>query len=150
MRENTFKEAVESTPEVKNCYQAGLKALGKYSNKIQVKDNGKCDGSLDIDKCTMVKYPQAPRWDYAIGYDGKVVFVEVHSANTSEVSKMFDKLDWLKWWLTNNAPAINKLKKFNPAFVWIQSNGFAILKHSAQYRRVAQINLLPVNKLNLL
>lgn len=149
MKENKFKEAIESTSEVRNCYQVGLKALGKYSHKIQVKDNGKCDGSLDIDTCTKAKYPNAPRWDHAIGYDGKVVFVEVHSANTAEVSKMFDKLEWLKWWLLNNAPAINKLKKFNPAFVWIQSNGFAILRHSAQYRMAAQRNLLPISKLNL-
>jgi hypothetical protein len=32
---NLFKTAVENTPDIANCYQSGLHALGKYSKKIE-------------------------------------------------------------------------------------------------------------------
>lgn len=57
----TFKEAVKATEEIKNCYQNGLKALGNYSNKIQMGDTKKCEGSVEIDKCVETKYPQDNR-----------------------------------------------------------------------------------------
>lgn len=139
---------MSDTPEVASCYQAGLKALGKYSQKVAPANLSKCEGSLDIDACTLAIYPTQNRWDYALSYDSKVYFVEVHSAETGEVSTVLRKLQWLKDWLSQKAPEINKLKADAPYF-WIQSGRFSILKNSAQAKQIAQSGIRPIPKLSL-
>lgn len=145
---NRFKSAVESTPDVANGYRSGLSAMGPHTSKISVASTLLIEGSVDIDTCTTAKYPNSNRWDYVFAYDGRAYFVEVHSANTSEVRTVLNKLQWLKDWLNNNATEINKLKAKNP-FYWIQSKGFAIPKTSPQYRAASNAGIKPVAKLNL-
>ena len=144
----TFKEAVEATPDIANCYQSGLKGLGAYSNKIELTDNRECSGSIDIDACTTTLYPRLNRWDYALCYESKVYFVEVHSANTGEISTVLRKFQWLKDWLNEHAPEINKLKAPKP-YYWVQTSGFNIPKQSPQYRQVVKAGLRPIAKLVL-
>ena len=144
-----FKLAVEATPDVSTGYRAGLTALGAYSNRIEVSDTTKLQGSLDIDLCTTAKYPNENRWDYAFAYNEQVFFVEVHSANTSEVKTMLKKLQWLKDWLHLKAPEINKLKAKSDAFIWIQSKDFQIPKGMPQYRLAKTNGILPLRKLEL-
>lgn len=146
-KSNPFKNAVESTPEINNGYKVGLKALGNDSNKVQLGDTSKCSGSVDIDACTQAIYPQDNRWDFALGYNNKAYFVEVHGAFTGEVSVVLKKLAWLKNWLISKAPELNKLKAKEQTFVWIQSNGNHILKNSPQNRLLAQNGLIPVARL---
>jgi hypothetical protein len=146
--DNTFQTAVLATPEVANCFQAGLQALGKYSQKVIPANVSKCEGSVDIDACTRAIYPTENRWDYALSYDSKVYFVEVHSAETGEVSTVLRKLQWLKDWLNRKAPEINKLKADAPYF-WIQSGRFSILKNSSQAKQIAQSGIRPIPRLNL-
>jgi hypothetical protein len=148
---NHFKSAVEKTPDVSNAYCIGLQAFKKVEKqKIDLGDPPRCEGSIDIDTATRKKYPQANRWDYCFSYKGEVFFVEVHSANTGEVSTVLRKLQWLRNWLNNEAPLINALKATSvPAFYWIQSSSFNILPNSAQYRQAVQANLKPVGKLSL-
>jgi hypothetical protein len=143
-----FKQAVENTNDIKYSYQVGLKGLGANSAKIKLTDNRKCEGSVDIDTSTLQKYPQANRWDYLFSYEGKVYFVEVHSAKTDDVSVVLKKLNWLKEWLNTEAPEIKKLKANQPYF-WIQSNKFDIPKTSKQYRIIAQNGLKPIRILSL-
>ena len=147
---NKFKEAVENTPDVAKAYEPGLQALGANRNKIELADTRQCGGSIDIDGATTAIYPQQNRWDYCFSYKGEVYFVEVHSANTGEVSTVLRKLQWLKDWLHNHAPDINALKAASQQpFYWIQSNGFHILPNSAQYRQAIQSKLKPIAKLVL-
>jgi hypothetical protein len=146
---NLFKIAVENTPDVANCYQSGLQALGKYSKKIELAEPTLCSGSVEIDECTKAKYPNDPRWDYALCYNSEVFFVEVHTANTSEVNAVLNKLQWLKDWLNAEAPEINKLKAKNQPYFWVQSNDFHIPKTSSQYRLVIQKGIKPIAKLSL-
>lgn len=146
----TFKQAVEATPDVATSFRTGLTALATYSSKVSVSDTNQLQGSIDIDTATTAKYPNANRWDYAFAYKGEAFFIEVHSANTSEVSTVIKKLQWLKDWLHHQAPEINKLKAKNlPPFYWIQSKGFAILKTSPQYRTAAQNKIMPIARLNI-
>jgi hypothetical protein len=146
----TFKQAVEATPDVATCFRSGLTALGNYSSKVTVSDTTQLQGSIDIDTCTTAKYPNDNRWDYAFAYKKEVFFVEFHSANTSEVSTVIKKLQWLKDWLQQQSPEINKLKAKNcPAFYWIQSKGFSIPKTSRQYRLVGSNGIKPIPKLAL-
>jgi hypothetical protein len=146
-KKKTFKTAVEDTPDIANCYQVGLKGLGKYSQKIELAETSHCSGSVDIDKCTSSKYPQSNRWDYALCYKSEVFFVEVHTANTGEVSTVLRKLQWLKDWLNSEAPEINKLKAKNTPFVWIQSNSCHI--KGKQNFKAAQAGIKPIAKLSL-
>lgn len=146
----TFKEAVESTPDVRNCYKPGLQAFGSNSRKIIVEQTSKCEGSVDIDSCTITNYPQSSRWDYCLSYSGEVFFVEIHPANTSDVAFVLKKLQWLKGWLNSEAPELNKLrsKSRNP-FYWVQSSNFNIPKTSKQYRQVVQEGIKPISSLRL-
>jgi hypothetical protein len=146
----TFKQAVEATPDVATGYTTGLTALGAYKTKILVSDTRLLQGSIDIDACTRVKYPGENRWDYAFAYNDEVLFVEVHSANTGQVRTVLKKLRWLKDWLNQQAPEINKLKsKKRSPFYWIQSKSFAIPKTSPQYRYAQAAGLKPVSILRI-
>lgn len=145
---STFKDAVEATSEIKNCYQSGLSALGNYSNKIELQHSRECNGSVEIDECVRVLYPNANRWDYVFAYKSVAYFVEVHSAETNEVSVVLAKLQWLKDWLNTQAPELAKLKAKQP-YYWIQSGRFSIPKTTPQYRRTAQNGIMPISKLVL-
>ena len=145
----TFQQVVVQTPDVAIGFRAGLGALGKYRAKVQPIDERLLSGSVDLDDCTKKKYPNANRWDYALAYNEIVYFIEVHSANTSEVSVVLKKLGWLRKWLSLDAPLINQLKKAQPAYYWISSNNFNILKSSPQYRRIVQAKLVPITQLQL-
>ena len=141
----TFKEAVEATPEVITGYREGLEAFGEYKSKIKVPEPNKIDGSLDIDATTVKLYPDDNRWDYALCYDSEVFYIEVHSATTSEVSRMIKKLQWLKTWLATKAQEINKLTtKTKQPYYWIQSSKCDIPKHMPQYKIVVQNKILPM------
>ena len=144
----TFKQAVEVTPDIENGYKIGLSALGQYSNKIKAANTRLLNGSVDIDTCTTAKYPNENRWDYVLAYSQKVYFVEVHSANTSQVSTVLRKLQWLKDWLNSCAPEINKLKAQQP-YYWVMSNNNRILSGSTQARQISQAGLKPISYLNL-
>jgi tetrahydrodipicolinate N-succinyltransferase len=144
---NSFKKAVENTPDIANCYQSGLQGLGKHSSKIELTETTKCSGSVDIDACTTAKYPQSNRWDYALCYKLEVFFVEVHTANTTEVSTVLKKLQWLKDWLNQEAPEINKLKAKEQPYVWVQSKGFQI--RDSKVRQIVAAGIRPIPKLVL-
>lgn len=124
--------------------------MGKYSSKLALKNTLMLNGSVDIDKETEKIYPNQNRWDYMFSYDNEVFFIEVHSAFTSEVSVVLKKLDWLKKWLNTNTIILKRLKpKIHKQFYWIQSNNFAILPNSPQYRAALSNGLLPISKLKI-
>ena len=145
---NPFKIAVENTVDIADDYQVGLKGLGAYSTKIELADTRLCEGSINIDDALQELYPQSNRWDYALSYESKVYFVEVHAAKTGEMDTMFKKLEWLKDWLRNNAPEIQQLSAEKP-FHWVAVNGVHILKQSAQYKQLTLKGFLPISKLKL-
>lgn len=146
----TFKQAVEATPEIAMGFCAGLTAFGKYSNKVEARDTSLINGSVEIDECTKHLYPHENRWDYALAYNSEVFFVEIHSANSGEVRTVILKLRWLKQWLNEKAPEINKMKAKNRApYYWVQSKNFQIPKNTPQYRMAVQEKLMPIPKLVL-
>lgn len=144
----SFKKAIESNSDLAKQYQTGLNALGKYKSKIHLTDGSLCEGSVDIDNCLLQKYPNSNRWDYVFSYEGEAYFVEVHSAETSEVGTVIKKLVWLKDWLIREASVLNSIKAKKP-YYWIQSNSFHILPKSPQYRLAVQNGILPISKLKL-
>ncbi len=133
-----FKKQVESTADIKGCYQRGLQALGNNSQKIKVSEKSKLTGSVNLDKCTSSKYPNDPRWDYIIGYKEVCYFIELHPASTKNIKEVIKKLDWLKGWLINEGKAIDKIKSKKSPYRWIATGGVAILKNSPQARGLAK------------
>ncbi len=142
----SFKKAIENTPLLKNAFEKGLKALGSNSSKVKPLDPSKCEGSVDIDTAVKSIYPNASRWDYAVGYNGKTYFIEVHTAKTDEVKSVLKKLQWLKDFLINDAPELNKEPK---SFHWIASNANHILPGSLQFRQLTLKGIKPVKELTL-
>lgn len=137
--------AIEQTPDVQGKAQAGIGAIKReYRVRIVVPDTRALLCSLDIDNAVKTLYPDANRWDYALEYNKEVFFLEFHPAETSAVSIMLKKLEWLKMWLRMKAPEIDALKStsYNP-YYWIGSGSFNIIKTSSQYRKLAEARLLP-------
>lgn len=84
-----FQVAIENTEEVKDGFCQGKQAVKSADrSKVVAADNNKLQGSLDIDSQVKALYPNEPRWDYALSYDDKIYFFEVHPAETSEVDKV--------------------------------------------------------------
>lgn len=132
---NVFQQAVLATPDVSSGYCKGLQAMKSKSSVLKVSDTRKLQGSVDIDDNTKNLYPQDARWDYAVGYNDKAYFVEVHPANTSNVVEMINKAKWLESWLKNKAVDLGKIRE--DKLYWIPSGKIAILKGSSQYRQLA-------------
>jgi hypothetical protein len=146
----SFKEVVESTQAIATCYRNGLQALAKHSAKVKLGDTVKCTGSVDLDTCVTQAHPQANRWDYFFCYKGEVFFVEVHSAQTGEVSTVLRKLAWLRTWLNTTGQEINKMRATSTGpYFWVQSNGFHIPLNSPQYRQASQNGIKPVAVVSL-
>ena len=142
MAKSGFQKAVEGTPDISTAYRSGLQALKRSDrSSVTVADTKHLDGSVDIDTAVKEKYPNDNRWDYAIGYSGKVCYVEVHPAYTSEVSVVENKLKWLKTWLKEKALLLDAIPKAIPAFVWAQTGKGAILPLSSQAKRLATLGI---------
>ncbi len=150
LAKSAFQRAVEATPDVSTGYCKGLHALkGCDRVKIVVQDSEQLDGSVDIDTSTVKQYPEDNRWDYAISYDGKVCFVEVHPACTSDIDKMICKLKWLKGWLANKASQIGALPRTDHPFVWIPSNNVNIPSTAPQRKKISANGIKLVSPLRL-
>ena len=104
-----------------------------------------------MDGATKKYYPTDSRWDYAIGYNGKAFFIEVHPASSSNVKEVKAKFEWLKNWLPGNAPELYKMTGGlnSRSCHWIATKGISIPKGSKQYHIAAQIGLLPKKKITL-
>lgn len=142
----SFKKAIENTPLLDNAFEKGLRALGSNKSKVKPLHPSKCEGSVDIDTAVKSIYPNASRWDYAVGHNGKTYFIEVHTAKTDEVTPFLNKLQWLKDFLIKDAPELNKEPK---SFHWIASNGNHILKQDRKFRQLAEKGIIVVRQLTL-
>jgi hypothetical protein len=86
----------------------GLQALGANSTRVQVLPPARATNSVNLDaSLTAAKAPGA-KWDYGIGIARgqrrEVAWVEVHTATSSEVSSVLNKLAALRAWLRSHAP----------------------------------------------
>lgn len=139
-----FETAAASNPEIAGACARGLEALkGEHRRLVQAREPRQLTCSLDLDGrlSRMSRHARSSRWDYGIGYkQGRVehvVWMEVHRAHTGEVPTVLAKLAWLKKWLREECPALEKLP--NPmGFVWIATeSGVHITPRSRQARQLA-------------
>lgn len=91
-----------------HAIQPGLQALGANSNRIQVVPPSKATGSVNLDAALTAAKVLGAKWDYGIGIARgqrhEVAWVEVHTATSSEVGAVLQKLDALRSWLWAHAP----------------------------------------------
>ena len=144
----TFEEAVQAAPcPVNTAFRPGKEALERrHRNQITCDDPQRLTGSIDLDSALKRDRVHAgkPRWDYGLGYrsagaSDQAVWVEVHPATTKEVSRVLDKLQWLRDWLNVEGEQLGRLTERtdpNVRFVWIASTRVAIPKNSPQARRL--------------
>jgi len=111
---NPFQQAVLNTPGLGGgAYCPGLRALTN-KHRARVKPGEvQILGSVNIGQALHQRYPNKPLWDYAIGFQKGnkpyAIWVEVHPANTSNVSEVLSKLRWLKEWLSSRATQLHAL-----------------------------------------
>lgn len=134
----TFKQKVAQHQETAGCYKPGLQALGNYSSKIKAADSQKLDGSVFLESCLKDKYPGAPFWDYMVGYNASIYFIEVHPAETKNVTEMIKKLQWLRKWLREKATDFEAAKASHHPYRWVASGRVNITRNSSQARKLAQ------------
>lgn len=145
-----FQEAIENTEEVKNGFCVGKQAIKSIDRgKVVETNNKKVQGSLDIDSQVKALYPDEPRWDYALSYNDKIYYFEIHPAETSEAEKVVDKLRWLKSWLKTKATEIDKLPKSEHPYTWVQSGRYAILPTAREKMKLSVSGIKTANKLIL-
>ncbi len=134
-----FRKAVEATEQLE--FRVGLSAIkrGEGKGRIVPNDAKRLLGSADIDKDCERAYPNDARWDYVIGYarSQKAIayFVEVHSAETSDVSKMEAKLQWLLGYLQGESQC--ELASLKREIHWVASGPVKILRHTPQFRKLS-------------
>ena len=133
----SFERAIEEAEHVSLIRGLGALKRGEGKGRI-VADSGALIGSVDIDESCRAAYPNDNRWDYVIGLrSGKgdaAVFVEVHSAETSAVSTMEHKLEWLLRFLSRGRQrSLNDLPR---EIHWVASGRVNIPQHLPQYKKL--------------
>jgi hypothetical protein len=141
----TFKEAVEKTPHLENAWEPGLQALRAQDRPhIEPEDTHRLTGSADIDTALMRIYPQANRWDFAIGYqhtdrkDEVIYWTELHTASDSQVKVVIAKVQWLLGWLKGDGQL---LSAFERDIVWVSSGRTSFTLSSPQKKQMATAGL---------
>lgn len=160
----TFEDAVvESTPVIASAFRAGKGALkAGHSTKVTSADPRRFTGSVELDEAlaAYAEYRHASRWDYGLGYRfgahrERAIWVEVHTATTSEVQRVLDKLSWLRSFLRTQAPQLEaltaKVVDGVEPFVWLSTSaGTHSTPSSPQARRLSKAGLsLPRRSLHL-
>lgn len=138
-----FREAVANS-EVRGSYCSGLQALTERDrNRLSCQNPRKISGSLNLDATLAQIYPNAPRWDYGIGIrktvsKDKAIWIEVHPGDANQVSKIIEKLTWLKNWLGNNARDLLTITEGDYPYIWVASGRVSFQKTSPQAKRLAK------------
>lgn len=119
---STFRAAVQATPSIASAYRPGIQALLPADRK-RLANAEHATGSVALDEALADQHPNANRWDYGVGLPGekteRVLWLEVHHAASGEADRVLKKLQWLRSWLRNEAPRLDRLP---PIFIWLLSN----------------------------
>lgn len=119
-----FKQELRKSP-LQGAFCKGLQALrDEDKHRITTRESRRIQGSADLDAALEASCPDANRWDYVIGYEisegtDRVYFVEVHSAQSSEVETFLRKFVFLERTVRNMVPSLWEMK---PSFHWIATS----------------------------
>lgn len=142
----SFTKAAKAAPaNVAAAVKPGKQALTRpHAKQVICNRVGALTASIDLDDALHAEpaYAQESRWDYGLGYRTEenkevAIWVEVHSASTSDVSTMLRKLSWLREFLHSECDELWKLTlAAERPYHWIASGSVAILRNSPQARRL--------------
>ena len=145
----TAKQAVNATPLLNGKWEPGLQALrAEDKPHIKAADTRAITGSVDVDSALMrvPEHAQANRWDFAIGYQHEdrdkecLYWVELHTADDSQVDVVLRKLRWLLNWLAGPGRALDE-DNFERDFVWVSSGSTHYTLNGPQKRAFADLGL---------
>ncbi len=76
-----------------SAIKPGLQGMGQHSARVDGAIRATFADSIDLDEATRPEHPNDNRWDYLLGHSttSNIVAVEVHSAETSQVSVVIEK-----------------------------------------------------------
>lgn len=143
-RDSRFRKAVAACSDL--TLREGLQAVSSAnSERIRPKDTRSLTGSIDIDEDLRERFPTENRWDYAVGYRvsdtvEKVFFIEVHSAETSEIACVVRKAEHLKKWAERNAPDLWNMTVPREIH-WVASGRCDLRLNDSYRRRLAKVGV---------
>ena len=143
-----FIAAVHNTPDLAGCLQSGLQALQPAERaRLDVSNSRALKGSVNIDTCTKAKYPAEPRWDYVIGFQESVYYIEFHPAKAGEVNTVLAKHQWVQRWQAHTP--LKELQN-ESTYHWIASGDIGFTRGSKYSRLLSQQGIqMPVKRLKL-
>jgi hypothetical protein len=143
-QDSQFQTAVKACSDL--TLRDGLQAVSPANReRIRPRDPRSVTGSVDIDEDLREQFPTENRWDYAVGYRGsdnieKAFFIEVHSAETSEISCVIRKAQNLKAWAVHNAPDLWNMTVPREIH-WVASGRCDLRLNDSYRRRLALVGL---------
>ncbi len=133
----TFRQAVAACPQLRDHYRQGLGGLGGDRNRVTINNGRLIKGSVNVEMAQRQAGGEGHTWDYGVGVatagDDLAIWIEVHSANSTHVQLVLDKLQSLITLLLNHAPELNALPK---RFVWLATGAVYIAPDSRERRRL--------------
>lgn len=145
-----LEAACDATPDLNGFFCLGLGALKSGKDKICANNPRDLTGSIDIDGSLVQKYPEDNRWDYAVEHKGETIFVEIHPATSGgELNKMIAKVDWLRNWIRESAPALEEIRAKNHPYYWLITNRFDMTFNTSDKRKLSIKNIKIVKMLTL-
>jgi hypothetical protein len=148
-----FRDAVHQAALIRERLRDGLQAVrAVHRGQLSCSNTRRIRGSVSLDDALRIAYPQAARWDYAIGIRQSsktdvVVWLEVHPASSLHVDEVLNKLAWLRAWLRSDAPQLGHLPAL---YCRVATGKIAFRRGSGAEKRIAQKGLrFPVKQLDL-
>jgi len=128
--------------------EVGLQALKPADReRVGPEEPRRLEGSVDLDEQMTGSEPDAPRWDYAVAYDQRVWFIEVHPASsTGTIDEVVKKARWLRTKITSTS-----LPDRSEGLFWISTD--RVTSHLSFSRRKRQLQVVgvfgPMRRLDL-
>jgi hypothetical protein len=135
----SFQRAVRATPAIAPHYRPGLQALRRQdASMMRIADGRRLDGSVALDEVL-----QYARWDYGVGIRARAnqvqaIWIEIHPASSSHVGGVLAKLDWLRNWLRDEAPAFAGIRA---RYVRLATGTVALPQNSPKRKLIASQGL---------
>lgn len=143
-KERGLKTICDGNETLKPYCKSGLQAIKtEYRGKIKVPNTKHFGNSVDFDEALKKDFHDKNRWDYGFEYEGNLIFIEFHPAQTSEIDRVCKKTSFTTDWLKTNCPEILLLPKFEKEarqFYWVSSgnNDVRLTGFGAQAKKLAQ------------
>jgi len=138
-----FRRDVESTKGLKGKFCKGLQALRPVDRRrLAVENRSRLVGSADIDSALISHFPDAPRWDYVVGYKKNVpevmlYWIEVHPADGNRtITEINNKFDWLLGWVAGT-----RLHRYPKRYCWVSSGKCSFTARDPKIKALAQRGL---------